>query len=99
MTKPQMDNRIALTSRLRYRAVGEDGVLVHLDSGRVIVVNDVGLHIIEQLTQPMTERALIDAIIAEFSVTAADAERDLACFLEELRAEQLLAPPTQAAVS
>ncbi len=35
------NEQIALTSRLRYRAVGDEGVLVHLDNGRVIVVNEV----------------------------------------------------------
>ncbi|MCB1703985.1 MAG: PqqD family protein [Halioglobus sp.] len=84
---------LALTPRLRYRAVGDEGVVVHLDRGRVTVVNELGLHIIRLLQQPMSRESLVTAIVTEFEVGAAEAEADLARFLDELAAEQLLAPP------
>ena len=43
MTIPANNEQITLSSRLRYRSVGNEGVLINLDSGRVIVVNEVGL--------------------------------------------------------
>jgi hypothetical protein len=92
--KPQADDRIALAPRLRYRAVGDEGVLVHLDSGRVIVVNEVGLYIIQQLKRPMTRQSLVDAIVNEFNVAAPEAEQDLERYLLELGSEQVLEPPT-----
>ena len=93
MRESQANERLALAPRLRYRAVGEDGVVVHLDSGRVIVVNEVGLYIIQQLKEPMTRRSLIDAIVKEFNVAAPEAEQDLEQYLQELEAEQLLQNP------
>lgn len=93
MRESQANDHIALVPRLRYRAVGDEGVLIHLDSGRVIVVNEVGLYIIQQLKEPMTRQSLIDAIVNEFNVVAAEAEQDLEHYLQELEAEHLLQAP------
>ncbi len=76
--------------RVRHRAVGEDGVLVHLDSGRVIVVNEVGHYIVQLLDQPMSRKALAASLVAEFDVSAEQAEADLDLFLGELGNEQLV---------
>jgi hypothetical protein len=81
---------ISLIPRVRHRAVGEEGVLVHLDSGRVIVVNEVGHYIVQQLDQPMRREALVAALVAEFEVSAEQAEADLDLFLGELGNEQLV---------
>ena len=86
--------QIRLSGRLRYRAVGADGVVVHLDTDRVIVVNDVGLYIIQSLQQPMGHQALVEAIVNEFDVDATTAAADLDFYLQQLGAEQLLEAPT-----
>ncbi len=84
---------IGLTSQVRYRAVGEDGVLVHLDNGRVIVVNEVGLRIVQLLDNPMARKDLAASIVAEFDVTTDRAEADVDLFLAELDHEQILERP------
>lgn len=81
---------ISLASRVRHRAVGEDGVLVHLDNGRVIVVNEVGCYIVQLLDQPMSRKALAASLLAEFDVSAEQAEADLELFLGELAHEELV---------
>lgn len=91
MTEQTTDNLVTLTRRLRYRAVGDEGVVVHLDRGRVTVVNELGLHIIKLLQQPMPRHSLVKAIVTEFEVSTAEAEADLARFLDELAEEHLLA--------
>ncbi|MCB1702331.1 MAG: PqqD family protein [Pseudomonadales bacterium] len=91
MPEAESRDRIALSSRLRHRAVGDEGVLVHLDSGRVIVVNEVGLFIIQQLAKPISRADLVQAVVDEFEVGPQEAERDMECFLDELGGEQLLA--------
>jgi hypothetical protein len=75
---------------VRHRAVGEDGVMVHLDSGRVIVVNEVGNYIVQMLDQPMSRKALAASLVAEFDVSAEQADVDLDLFLGELGNEQLV---------
>lgn len=84
------NEKIALSSRLRHRAVGEEGVLVHLDNGRVIVVNEVGLYIVQQLISPKTKHDLIESIASAFDVDAKLAEADLDRYLAELDKEQVL---------
>ena len=83
-------NSISLTSRVRYRAVGEDGVLVHFDNGRVMVVNEVGLCIVQLLDKLITRKDLAACVAAEFDVSAHQAEADLDLFLAELDEEQVL---------
>ena len=82
---------ITLQSTVRYRAVGDDGVLVHLDNGRVIVVNEVGLFIVHLLGEQATHQALVEAVAAEFDVSADQAGADIDQFLRQLEEEQVLA--------
>jgi len=63
---------------------------VHLDSGRVIVVNEVGHYIVQKLEQPMSRKALVAALVEEFEVSAEQAEADIDTFLNELGNEKLV---------
>lgn len=92
--KFQRTDPLVLTPRVRYRAVGEDGVVVHLDNGRVLVVNDVGLRIIELLAEPVSRTAIVARLTEEFEVTVERAEEDLEHYLGELEVEQVLATGT-----
>lgn len=87
-TNPQA--QLVLSSRIRHRAVGDEGVLVQLESGRVIVVNEVGLHIVQQLASPQTRPQLADSIARHFDVDLAQATADLDLYLAELDQEQVL---------
>ena len=84
------DDTLSISSRVRFRAVGEDGVLVHLDSGRVVVVNGVGLFLVEQLQQPRTRSELSHAITETFDVGTTEAQSDLTAYLDDLAAEDML---------
>lgn len=87
MTGPE---QLILNTRVRHRAVGDDGVLVHLDNGEVIVVNEVGLFVVQQLVSPMTQNALIDAVVSTFSVDPGQARADVDTYLSQLSAQQLI---------
>ena len=84
------DDTLSISSRVRFRAVGEEGVLVHLDSGRVVVVNGVGLFLVQQLQQPRTRAELSRAITDTFAVESTEAETDLSAYLDDLAAEEML---------
>ena len=80
-----------LSSRLRYRAVGDEGVLVHLENARVLVVNETGLHVVQALgRQAMTMTELADSVAREFEVEPDQARADVIAFLDQLRGEQAL---------
>lgn len=81
---------VGLNKRVRFRTVADEGVLVHLDSARVIVVNEVGLRIVQLLEKTSNRKELIDCIASEFEVTQGQAAADIEHFLAELEKEQVL---------
>jgi len=85
------DTTLSINPRVRFRAVGDEGVLVHIDNGRVVVVNDVGLFLVDQLQQPRSRDELSRAMVDCFNVSPDQAATDLDSYLAELAAEDLLA--------
>ena len=81
---------MAMNSRVRYRAVGEDGVLVHLDNAEVMVVNEVGLFLVQQLSQSRTTQQLVDAVVGEFNVEPGRASADVDSYISQLRERELI---------
>ena len=90
MTSIDMNKSIQLSSRVRYRAVDDEGVVVHLDNGQVIVVNGVGLFILQQLDQAKTVNKLVSAMVDKFHISPDTAYNDLVRYLAELSEQQVL---------
>ncbi|MFT5609520.1 MAG: hypothetical protein ACI9WC_000205 [Arenicella sp.] len=88
------NSKLCLSAQVRHRAVGADGVLVHLQNGRVIVVNEVGLYIVQLLQKPISIGAICESISSEFDVTQQQAESDLTKFLSELDQESIVEQAT-----
>ncbi len=82
---------LSLSSSVRFRNIDGDGVVVQLENSRVIVVNEVGLHIIQRLDTPVTHEELVASIGEEFDVSDEQAEKDLHVYLNALDQEQILA--------
>ena len=90
MNQPPILEQLSLSPSVRHRAVGDEGVLIQLESGRAIVVNEVGLHIVQQLASPKTREALTDSITRHFDISIDQAAEDLERYIAELDKEQLL---------
>lgn len=91
MIEINKEEKIRLSDRVRYRAVDDEGVLVHLVNGRVMVVNEVGLHIVRAFgQQAMTVSDLTDAVVREFEVDTTQARADVTAFLDQLRGEDAI---------
>ena len=80
----------SLHPQVRYRQVADEGVLVHLARGRVLVLNAVGLHIVQTLQQPQTRETLVRSILDRFAVEEAQASADLDAYLQALEQEEVL---------
>ena len=80
----------SLHPQVRYRQVAEEGVLVHLARGRVLVLNAVGLHIVQTLQHPQTRAALVQSILDQFAAEKAQASADLDAYLQALEQEEVL---------
>lgn len=86
-----MDSQLlTLAPRMRHRRIGDEGVLINLDSSKVLVLSEVGLRVVELLNGSSTLSQLVTAITEEFEVGDDQARSDIGAFLSELEAEQVL---------
>jgi hypothetical protein len=91
MPEINSNEKIHLSGRVRFRAIGDEGVMVHLESGRVLVVNEVGIFIVKTLgSRDMSVLELTDRVAAAFDVGTNQARADVAAFLDQLRGEQVI---------
>ena len=89
MVNPRSE-ALRLNPRVRFRAVGKEGVMVHMDSGRVIVVSEVGLFLLPLLKESVHREELTAALVKEFDVAQGQATADLDAFIDQLDQEKIL---------
>lgn len=82
---------LALDPHVRYRAVGEEGVVVNVEHDRVLVVNALGLRTLELIRATGSRGATLAALVTEYDATPERIEEDLERFLAELREHRILA--------
>jgi hypothetical protein len=68
----------------RYRNIGDEGVVVRQTAGEVLVLNEIGVRVLELLEATMPVSRLLDALGAEYAVDRATLERDVLAYLQEL---------------
>lgn len=82
---------VRLSRRVRFRSVAEEGVMVHLGRGQVLVVNQVGVCVVNALAKgPTTVTELAAAVTAAYGIDAQRAHQDVAAFLDQLLAEEAI---------
>jgi Coenzyme PQQ synthesis protein D (PqqD) len=67
-----------------YSEVGDEAVILDLESGVYYGLNSVGVDIWHWLQQPQTEDKLLDLVLEEYEVTPEQAEQDLQSILKEM---------------
>ena len=85
--------KITLSPRIRHRILGAEGVLVHLEQGRVIVINEVGVCVVGLLSDseaPMTREELVHSVVEQYDVSMDQATNDVHAFIEQLDQENAL---------
>lgn len=75
---------------MRFRAVDEEGVIIHTERGVVIVVNALGLEPLELIREQGSRRAVIERLAAEYDAPEATIAADLDAFLGQIRVQQLI---------
>lgn len=73
-----------------WRTFDGQGVILDLDSGKVLGLNGVAARIWELLEQPTTLDAIAEEISSEFSVSLEEANSDSGEFIESLKSKGLL---------
>ncbi len=84
------DDRLTLRPQVRFRAIDEEGVIVHTERGVVIVVNALGLRTLELIREQGSRRAVIERLSAEYDAPETTIAADLDTFLDQMREQQLL---------
>lgn len=84
------DDRLTLRSQVRFRAIDEEGVIVHTERGVVIVINALGLRTLELIREQGSRRAVIARLAAEYDAPDTTIAADVDAFLDQMREQQLL---------
>ena len=68
----------------RYRNVGGEGVVVRQTAGEVLVLNEVGMRVLDLLAAGTPVANVVAALIAEYEVDQATVESDVLLYIQEL---------------
>lgn len=72
----------------------DETILLNLPRGRYFGVNGVAREIWRLVQQPTTVGAIADAIVEQYDAPAAQVEKDVHAFLDELRSNELITVTT-----
>ena len=68
----------------RYRNIGGEGVVVRQTASEVLVLNEIGVRVLELLEAALPVSGLLDALDAEYEIDRPTLERDVLVYLQEL---------------
>ena len=71
--------------RTRFRAVDDEGVIVQMDTGHVIVVNETALQLVAWLDSPLGISELAERLAQDYAVSPTAASADVTRCVEELQ--------------
>ncbi len=77
------DTRVARARRTAARTINGRSVVVIIDAQTMHTLSEVGTVVFEH-ANGATVASLVDAVVAEFEIDAATAERDVVVFVREL---------------
>ncbi len=83
-------DKVSAVKEQVFCALGDEGVLLQLQTGTYYGLNAVGRRIWELLAQPRTVEEICAAILEEFEVEPARCENDVIAILQQLQAAQLI---------
>ncbi|OOZ38884.1 PqqD family protein [Solemya elarraichensis gill symbiont] len=82
-----------ISSRARFRTVGSEGVVVQVERGEVMVVNGVGLRVLELVKESGSRNAIIQQLSSEYETGSANVTQQVDDYIEELYAWGILEQP------
>lgn len=76
---------LRLRPDIRFRKIANEGVVLRQDEGEVLVVNGVGVHIVELVQKGASRDEIHRELIEAYDVDPEQLKRDIAAYLEELQ--------------
>jgi hypothetical protein len=83
---------LAFSPDIRFRRVGDEGVVVDQSVPVVMVVNEVGVRALELVREGATQAEVVARIAEEYAVAPETVVADLREYLSDLRGRGILAP-------
>ncbi|GAB3514823.1 PqqD family peptide modification chaperone [Emticicia fontis] len=71
--------------------LGDELVMMHVESGNFITLNNLGRVIWEKIEHPLSIGDLINYLLSKYNVSETQCKEETVIFLEKLNAEHLLA--------
>ena len=88
----QLTDKITIAPQAVARKVGEELVILHLNSGTYFGLDPVGARIWELIGEDKTLAEICEVLLKEYDVPREDLERDTINLLEDLLAQDLITP-------
>jgi hypothetical protein len=85
-----LTDRVAVPTHVMARQVGEDCVMLDLANGTYFGLDAIGARVWRLLGEGRSLQEVCDALVAEYDVTAAQAEADVTSLVAELAAHGLV---------
>ena len=85
-----LTDKVSIPAQVMARDVGNETVILNLESGMDFGLDQVGARIWQLLSKDKTFAEVCDAMVAEYDVSRADIERDVLSLAETLQSQQLI---------
>lgn len=82
--------RVRVAPDVLFRLVGDEGVLLNLNTGEYLGLNASGTRMWDVITTASSIQTAYDALLQEYDVEPARLHADLAEFIDQLRAKRLI---------
>jgi hypothetical protein len=89
---PNETCRYRLCGDVRFRRVADEGIVLRQTQGEVLVLNGVGLRVLELAGSGAAMADLLASMTAEYQVEMAELQTDVSGFLQELVGSGVLEP-------
>lgn len=90
VTALNLDTIIQLDSSLLYSKIGDEIVLLTVESGKYFKVDAVGSRIWEIIKEPTKIESLCNALTEEYDIALEECFKDITPFLEKLQEDNLI---------
>ncbi len=81
-----------LKSDVRYRTIADEGIVLRQNDGEVLVVNGVGVRVVELIAGGASFQELLTTLENEYDIHPEQLRTDVLSYIEELKAAGVLEP-------
>lgn len=85
-----LETKVQLDPELLYSKIGDEIVLLTIESGKYFKVDAVGSRIWEIIKEPISIQALLNQLTEEYEVPFEQCQKDIMPFIAQLQADKLI---------